>query len=116
MTYANGRVIHDADSHIMEPRDWLEPFIEAGFQGKLSACLFEGAERIEKQVVLARARKSDAAADSSARANAIAGPKGWIAYGAFDPDERRSVLDDFGFSAQLVVPTAGLAPLRTAHG
>jgi hypothetical protein len=23
MPYAHGRVIHDADSHVMEPQDWL---------------------------------------------------------------------------------------------
>jgi uncharacterized protein len=114
MTYANGRVIHDADSHVMEPREWLEAFIEPEFRGKLSPCLFEGQERIEKQVAQARARRSDPAADSSARENPIAGPKGWIAYGAFDPQERATVLDDFGFGAQLVFPTAGLGPLRTA--
>ena len=26
MPYATGRVIHDADSHVMEPVDWLVPF------------------------------------------------------------------------------------------
>ena len=28
MPYASGRVYHDADSHIMEPSDWLERHID----------------------------------------------------------------------------------------
>ena len=57
----------------------------------------------------ARKRKDDAAADAKAAQNPIAGPKGWIAYGAFDTDERKKVLDGLGISRQLVFPTAGLA-------
>lgn len=114
MTYANGRVIHDADSHVMEPREWLEPFIEPEFEGKIAPCLYENPERIDQQVQLARARKGDAAAQAAASRDPIAGPKGWIAYGAFDPAERAEALDTLGFASQLVFPTAGLAPLRAA--
>jgi len=114
MTYANGRIIHDADSHVMEPRDFLEAFVEPEFRGKIAPCLYENPERIDQQVALARARKTDTGADAAAANNPIAGPKGWIAYGAFDSAERTATLDNFGFSSQLVFPTAGLAPLRAA--
>lgn len=115
MTYAKGRVIHDADSHVMEPRDWLEAFIEPEFRGKIAPCLYENPERIDKQVQLALSRKSDPEAAAKAATNPIAGPKGWIAYGAFDPAERKAALDTLGFSSQLVFPTAGLAPMKAAR-
>ena len=28
MTYASGRLIHDADSHLMEPVDCLDPYFD----------------------------------------------------------------------------------------
>ena len=45
MTYANGRVIHDADSHVMETRDWLERFIEPNYADKLQSVLGEKAAK-----------------------------------------------------------------------
>ena len=114
MTYANSRVIHDADSHVMETREWLDPFIESSYAGKLQPVLGEKPGRIDKLVDEARLRKHDPAADAKAAENPIAGPKGWTAYGAFDPAERKQVMDNFGFASQLVFPTAGLGPLRAA--
>jgi predicted TIM-barrel fold metal-dependent hydrolase len=47
----------------------------------------------------ARARRGEVATD------VVHGPKGWNAYGAFDPKERTRALDDLGFSRQLVFST-----------
>ena len=115
MTYANGRVIHDADSHVMETREWLEPFIDAEFVGKLQPVLGEQPGRLDKLVEQAKQRRSDPVADAAAAEHPIAGPKGWIAYGGFDPLERKKVMDNFGFASQLVFPTAGLGPMRAAR-
>ena len=114
MSYVQERIVHDADSHVMETRDWLEPFIEQAFKGKLPPVLGEGANRIDGIVKEAKQRKSDPAADAKAADNPIAGVKGWGAYGAFDPGERKQVLDNLGFASQLVFPTAGLFPMRSA--
>ncbi len=35
MPYAQGRVYHDADSHLMEPADWLVPFAEGAMKDRL---------------------------------------------------------------------------------
>jgi predicted TIM-barrel fold metal-dependent hydrolase len=112
MTYAQGRVVHDADSHVMETREWLEAFLAAE-QAELGRGLL-GKENnpIDRQIEAARKRKTDPEADAQAAANPIAGTKGWGAYGAFDPTERSKVLDGFGFSRQLVFPTAGLRPVH----
>ena len=29
MSYAAGRIIYDADSHVMETREWMDPFMDA---------------------------------------------------------------------------------------
>lgn len=107
MTYANGRVIHDADSHVMETREWLEPYEGRPLYGRER-------NRIDDLLDGAKARKSDPTLMEKAFENPIAGPKGWVAAGAFDPAERKRVLDLFGFSSQLVFATASLRPALSA--
>jgi predicted TIM-barrel fold metal-dependent hydrolase len=114
MTYAEGRVIHDADSHVMETREWLDPFMDADLKTKLRPLYGRTPGRIDKILDQAKARKGDADAEAKAFDNPIAGPKGWIAAGAFDPEERTRVLDQFGFSSQLVFNTSSLSPALAA--
>jgi predicted TIM-barrel fold metal-dependent hydrolase len=114
MTYANGRIIHDADSHVMETREWLDPYMDADLKTKLRPLYGRAPGRIDKLLDQAKARKGDADADAKAFENPIAGPKGWIAAGAFDTSERGRVLDLFGFSSQLVFGTSSLAPALAA--
>lgn len=114
MTYADGRVIHDADSHVMETREWLEPFIEDAVRGALKPLYGRERNRIDDLLDGAKARQGDQAAMQKALENPIAGPKGWVAAGAFDPSERTQVLDLFGFSSQLVFATSSLRPALSA--
>jgi hypothetical protein len=58
MTCANGRVIHNADSHVMETRDWLDGFIEPGFIGKLQPVLGEQPGRVDRLEAQAKLRKT----------------------------------------------------------
>lgn len=115
MTYTQGRVVHDADSHVMETREWLEAFLEVEQAELGKGVLGKEPGRIDRLIEEARKRKSDPEADAQAALNPIAGTKGWGAYGAFDPDERKKVLDGFGFSRQLVFPTAGLRPVHESN-
>lgn len=114
MTYANGRTIHDADSHVMETREWLEPFIDEAVKGALKPLYGRERSRIDDLLDGAKARKTDAAAMEKAFENPIAGPKGWVAAGAFDPEERKQVLDQFGFQLQLVFATSSMRPALSA--
>jgi uncharacterized protein len=114
MSYASGRVFHDADSHVMETREWLDPYIDAELAGKLRPMYGREPNRIDKLLDAAKQRKTDPAAHAAAAANPIAGPKGWPAFGAFDSDERKQLLDVLGFSSQLVFPTASLGPALAA--
>ena len=114
MTYANGRIIHDADSHVMETREWLDPFLDAQAKASLKPLYGRERSRIDDLLDSAKARKGDASATEKAFDNPIAGPKGWSAAGAFDPEERKRVLDGFGFQLQLVFATSSLRPALSA--
>ena len=51
MPYAQGRVYHDADSHLMEPADWLVPFAEGRLSRRASSPL---ALRVRREAFLRR--------------------------------------------------------------
>ena len=106
MSYAAGRVINDADSHIMESLDWLSSYADPAIREKLGSMRLEaGGSGAEKAIAKALARQQDAAATAEIATGVVAGPKGWAAYGAIDPAERTKALDDLGFSRQLVFTT-----------
>jgi len=106
MPYAAGRVINDADSHIMESLDWLERYADPAIRGKLGGMRLEaGGSGAEKAIARALARQQDPVATAEIASNVVAGPKGWAALGAIDPGERTRALDDLGFSRQLVFTT-----------
>lgn len=116
MTYANGRIINDADSHTMETQDWLTPYLEGEYKEKYTGVYSkrEGGERITKMIDMATARKADPDARAKAAANIIGGDKGWLGYGGFDKEERVEALNWLGFASQLIFPTFGLAAISRA--
>ena len=106
MPYAQGRVIHDADSHIMESLDWLPSYADPAIRERLISMRLEaGGSGAAKAIANAQARQKDVEATAAIAANVVAGPKGWAAYGAMDPGERSRALDDLGFQRQLVFTT-----------
>jgi predicted TIM-barrel fold metal-dependent hydrolase len=102
MPYVSDRIIHDADSHVMEPADWLVPFAEGPMKDRL---MRREAPSTRPPVTAPREKVVE---------GLIAGPKGRLALGANDPSERTRALDELGFASQLVFPTSALAPFRTS--
>lgn len=106
MTYANGRVMRDADSHLMELPDFLSRHVEQSMRSqipslgdirladvglqmrKLSGSQGHAPETLEQLVALG---------DRLTR-----GPKWHQALGAFNGDERSTALDLLGFQQQVV--------------
>jgi predicted TIM-barrel fold metal-dependent hydrolase len=104
-TYAGSRTIYDADSHVMELADFLEPFIAEDQRARLRRGAMQAlAPVLEKATAKAAARQGDSARSAEAEARLLI-DKGWSAMGAFDPVERSRVVDLLGFSGQLVFAT-----------
>src|SRR5271169_3731571 len=105
MTYAGSRAILDADSHVMELGGFLDEFLDPALRGRLRRDGIEALEPVlDRAVSQADARRADPARAAAAEERLLQ-DKGWYALGAFDGDERRRVLDLFGFRGQLVFAT-----------
>jgi predicted TIM-barrel fold metal-dependent hydrolase len=110
-TYARGRKLYDADSHIMETADWLASHADPSIRDDLPSFVPQGGKASEAGRMLlgsieeAEKRRADPEATRKLEENVISGPKGWLAHGATDPTERRRTLDLLGFEKQLVFAT-----------
>ena len=65
MSYANGRLIHDADSHLMELDDCLDPYFEAALLPRYHAC---AGYKVQTSRGLRLGRSPEAHADPAFRA------------------------------------------------
>ena len=39
MPHIEDRIAHDADAHVMEPKDWLDPFVAKSVKSELASLL-----------------------------------------------------------------------------
>ncbi len=117
-TYAGGRRILDCDAHIMEPPGWLESFAPASIRARLPVMDFGDpafVEKIEHSMTAIETRRHDADERAAAVAEFMTMPrKGWGALGDHDAEERRTVLDLFGFERQLIFPTGSFPQAMAA--
>ena len=100
MTYANGRRIVDADSHLMEPPDFLREHASARFRdalpsigGGLTGLAVERREHSAQETASLVALGDDLVRK---------GPKWYAALGAVDGKERAAALDLLGFEHQVI--------------
>jgi uncharacterized protein len=117
MPYSQGRIVHDADAHIMETPTWLRDHAEASFRDRLPVLSYPGGNELrqtgdpaEQQRDLLAAFDKLRARHASAeyRANEeseIMARKNFAATGSFIPEDRSRALDLLGFSSQLVFNT-----------
>ena len=107
MSYAGQQTILDADSHVMEHGDFLDPYLSEEDRKLLNRAMFEAAhERLDIAKANAEARQADPEVRATAEERIML-DKGWMAMGGWDPAERSRVLDLLGFDAQLVFGTFG---------
>lgn len=113
MSHREGRVIHDADSHIIEGRGWLESYATEYVRENLETGVFDLnmpaldpiIEAADKRLAgedpeLTEALKSDIFAHPGKR-------NMWSAYGAVEKKERSDSLSYMGITSQLVFPSVG---------
>jgi predicted TIM-barrel fold metal-dependent hydrolase len=105
MPYVEGRIVHDADSHIVETPDFLDPFLSRSARERMPR-LGLSAVRPGEHKLIDKARESHR--DPAYRAldeEQILLRKNWNATGSFLKEDRPRALDLLGFATQLVFNT-----------
>ncbi|MEM7408660.1 MAG: amidohydrolase family protein [Myxococcota bacterium] len=102
-----GRVVHDADAHILETPDWFEGFAEARVVGRLREML---APYCGSEVDRCRSLHADAAYRARDPEELML-RKNWQATGSFLAEDRPQALDLLGFASQLIFPTVSVGHL-----
>jgi len=103
--YAEGRVFHDADSHVMETPDWLVPYADRPVRERMRP-LFVATVKPGEESFIDELRRRHGDAEYRAReADEIMLRKNWRATGSFVKEDRPRALDLLGFSSQLVFNT-----------
>jgi predicted TIM-barrel fold metal-dependent hydrolase len=100
MPYASGRVIHDADAHIMEMPGFLEEHLEAKYRGRVGdAVLFPRRDGFHS-----RLKEAHDGRDFDESQIMLA--KNWAALGSSARQDRPRSIDLLGFASQLMFTTA----------
>ncbi|HEX7942172.1 MAG TPA: hypothetical protein VF488_10230, partial [Gemmatimonadaceae bacterium] len=109
MAYVEGRVVHDADSHIFEPPGTAERHADPGIRDRLAEALRGLAWGPAVQAAVAQQRDP---AFRARDASEIMLRKNQLAPGAVLPEDRPGALDLLGFASQLVFTTTARGALR----
>ncbi len=100
VTTATPRRYFDADSHVLEPNDWLRPYADPDIRDRLRV--------LELPLAPSNQRAADIVAGRSATtldAEHKLWGRGYDAYGAWSGPERTVILDKFHIDAQFVFST-----------
>jgi len=108
MPYVEGRVIHDADSHIFEPPGYAADYADPGMRDRLREALPTEAPPWFDEALA----KQDDASFRANDAEEIMLRKNHVALGAIRSNDRPQALDLLGFASQLVFTTTYLSSLR----
>ncbi len=115
MPYAQGRTVHDADSHLMELDGCLDDFFDPKLRDRFRALPYlkkkDGDLEWSRR---ARAAQADAAFRASETENLLL-RKNYEALGSFIAADRPKALDLLGFASQLVFTTYCLSNFDLDH-
>ena len=101
----------DADSHLMEPPNWLEGYADPSVRKHLKSVGLVDGDVASKVIAAAERRLAgeEPATDALLKSDpSHSMQKGWLGLGAMDGSERGQLLDLLGVSYQLVFPTLAL--------
>lgn len=105
MAYITGRLVHDADSHLMEMGDCLDPYFEKRLLARYHALPYYGV-RVGDSTWSdgARSRHADPAFRASVDENIML-RKNYDGHGSFIAEDRPKAIDLIGVASQLVFTT-----------
>jgi predicted TIM-barrel fold metal-dependent hydrolase len=115
--YVTGRVVHDADAHIMEPPTWLRDHADPELRSRIRPLDLASGNELRQtgdpdeqlrdlQSTFDRLRARHASAEYRAvEADEIMARKNFAATGSFVAEDRPRALDLLGFASQLVFNT-----------
>ena len=105
MAYIEGRLVHDADSHLMELSDCLDDYLEKKLLDRYHALTSYGVRvGTDEWIASARQRQADPTFRADIDANIML-RKDYDAHGAFLKEDRPRTLDLLGVASQLVFTT-----------
>jgi predicted TIM-barrel fold metal-dependent hydrolase len=117
MPYSTGRVVHDADAHIMEPPTWLRDHADPAIRDRIKPLPLSSGNELRQTgdpdeqlrdltATFDRLRERHASPEYRAdEAQQIMQRKNFAATGSFIAADRSRALDLLGFSSQLVFNT-----------
>lgn len=110
-----GRIVHDADSHLMESPDWFVPYADPGIRDRLRP-LFQANVGPDTSFDIAAldAKHQDEGYRTAAEGE-IWLRKNWAALGSFRKEDRPRALDLLGFASQLVFNTFANKAMQQAE-
>src|ERR1044072_8085865 len=105
MPYAEGRIVHDADSHVMETPDWLISYADPEIRPRLEPLRLTGCKPGGDAFSDELPRRHREPADRAEAEAKLMIRKNWSAMGSFVREDRPRALDLLGFQSQLVFNT-----------
>ncbi len=99
MSSAMQRRYFDADSHILEPNDWLRPYADPSIRDRLRVLQHPIAPTNARAAEIVAGRAADVLPEEPLWG------RGYDAYGAWDDAERTLILDKYRIDAQFVFST-----------